>query len=40
MPIWGDALQIVAETQDEAVVKEKLTELVYFLRSIQEEGEK
>ncbi len=38
MPIWGDAFTVVAETKDEAVIAEKITQLVYFLRSIQEEA--
>ncbi len=35
MPIWGDAFKITAETQDEAVVEEKITQLVSYLKSIQ-----
>ncbi|MCP3964141.1 MAG: cytochrome c [bacterium] len=39
MPIWGDAFKVATDTQDDAVVAEKITQLVYFLRSIQETGE-
>ena len=36
MPAWGDAFKYTDETEDEAVVAEKITQLVYFLKSIQE----
>ena len=36
MPLWGNAFQEVEETDDEAVIKEKVVELVYYLKSIQE----
>lgn len=35
MPLWGNAFQETEETDDEAVIKEKLVELVYYLKSIQ-----
>ena len=38
MPLWGDAFQLTEETDDEAVVKEKIDALVAFLRSIQVES--
>ncbi len=37
MPIWADAFRVVEESEDEAMVQEKITRLVYYLRSIQEE---
>lgn len=39
MPIWGDAFKVATDTQDEAAVAEKITQLVYYLGSIQEAGE-
>ena len=36
MPLWGNAFQETEETDDEEVIKEKLVELVYYLKSIQE----
>ncbi len=38
MPIWGEAFKVSAETQDEAVVEEKITQLIFYLKSIQQEG--
>ncbi len=35
MPIWGNAFQEVEETDDELIIKEKVIELVYYLKSIQ-----
>ncbi len=37
MPIWGDAFKKTRDNPDEEAVKEKITHLVHFLRSIQEE---
>lgn len=39
MPVWGNAFQDTEETEDEMVVKEKIIELVYFVKSIQEPAE-
>ena len=39
MPIWGNAFRVVEESEDEAMIEEKITRLVYYLRSIQEEAE-
>lgn len=36
MPIWGDAFKVATGAEDDAAVAEKITQLVYFLRSIQE----
>lgn len=35
MPIWGNAFKETEVTTDELVVKEKIIELVYYLKSIQ-----
>ena len=35
MPVWGDAFKETEETDDEVVIKEKIIELVYYLKSIQ-----
>ena len=40
MPLWGNAFQETEETTDELVVKEKIIELVYFLKSIQKKAAK
>lgn len=37
MPIWGDAFKLTRDNPDEEAVKSKITELVHFLQSIQEE---
>ena len=37
MPIWGDAFSVLEESEDEAMIEEKITRLVYYLESIQEE---
>ena len=37
MPIWGDAFKLTRDNPDEEAVKEKITDLVHFLQSIQEE---
>ena len=39
MPIWGNAFKVATDTQDDAAVAEKITDLVYYLRSIQETDE-
>ncbi len=36
MPLWGNAFQEVEETDDELVIKEKIIEVVYYLKSVQE----
>ncbi len=35
MPIWGNSFRVSEETEDEAVIQEKITQLVDYLRSIQ-----
>lgn len=35
MPVWGEAFKQTEETDDEVVIKEKVVELVYYLKSIQ-----
>lgn len=39
MPIWGDAFQRTEETEDEEVIRRKITALVYFLETMQEKTE-
>ncbi len=39
MPIWGDSFKVTEETRDETVVEKKITQLVYYLKSIQVETE-
>ncbi len=36
MPIWGDAFKLTRDSPNEQAVKEKITNLVHFLQSIQE----
>ncbi len=37
MPVWGDAFKMTRDEPDDEAVAQKITELVHFLRSIQEE---
>jgi len=39
MPVWGPAFMGMDETHDKKAVKEKIVELVYYLKSIQSPAE-
>lgn len=39
MPVWGNAFKLTEETEDDQVIKRKISELVYYLKSIQEPAE-
>ena len=40
MPFWGNAFKETEETDDEAIVHEKIVALAYYLKSIQVEASK